>query len=356
MRIEGRSRPNARGASCGGRSLARSCILLAVTVATLSAHRQAADAARHAHPLAGGAVWLLAERAERTPSGRVRVIVGIYRSLLAAGRGTMFPVSAARHFRWGRGGISIFAASPSPVATDEVRWSLPDRRHHRGRRLRPDRHGGAWRERSASNEPAVDAFVANVLAGYDRSRLTLCFDRKPLGARSGVRRARARPAQLVVTAKGRERTYSEHLPCEKGRCARGCVDEVIELDAFADIMRDDVQRRLLDANVDLRPQPLVRSLSAPAATLTRRSSAACACRFFGNRSLLKARAEERRGRRRRSICPVRASGNTSPAAVRLAPRDRPARHGEGATRKGHVRTRVFSGVVAAVSTKRPRRV
>lgn len=136
----------------------------------------------------------------------------------------------------------------------------------------------------------MDAFVANVLAGYDRSRLTLAS----IGSHSALEVAFGARAQglrnLVVTAKGRERTYVQHFAVREGPVARGCVDEVIELDAFADIMRDDVQRRLLDANVIFVPnrsfevylrerysyEEIERGMRVP---------------IFGSRSLLK--AEER---------------------------------------------------------------
>ncbi len=58
---------------------------------------------------------------------------------------------------------------------------------------------------------------------------------------------------LVVTAKGREATYKRHFAARNAPVARGCVDAVIELEAFADILREDVQRRLLDENVIFVP-------------------------------------------------------------------------------------------------------
>ena len=91
--------------------------------------------------------------------------------------------------------------------------------------------------------------VARALASYDRSRLTLCS----IGSHSALEVAYGARAQglrnLVVTAKGRERTYTEHYLRKETPVVRGCVDQVLELDAFTDILRDDVQQRLLDEHV-----------------------------------------------------------------------------------------------------------
>ncbi len=132
--------------------------------------------------------------------------------------------------------------------------------------------------------------VARALAGYDRSRLTLCS----IGSHSALEVAYGARAQglrnLVVTAKGREQTYVRHFAARERPVARGCVDATIELDSFADILSDDVQRRLLGENVlfvanrsfevYLRQRygydEIERRMQVP---------------FFGNRHLL--RAEER---------------------------------------------------------------
>lgn len=130
--------------------------------------------------------------------------------------------------------------------------------------------------------------VARALAGYDRSALTLCS----IGSHSALEVAYGARAQglrnLVVTAKGRERTYLEHFAV-KERPVRGCVDRVVEVETFEDILREDVQRRLLSENVIfvanrsfevyLRHRgydEIERRMLVP---------------FFGNRTLLK--AEER---------------------------------------------------------------
>ncbi len=137
----------------------------------------------------------------------------------------------------------------------------------------------------------MESIVENALARYDRTKLTLCS----IGSHSALEVASGARAQglrnLVVTAKGRERTYTEHYRRrEYGGPPRGCVDDVLELERFADILDDGVQERLLAENaifianrsfeVYLRQHygydEIERRMRVP---------------FFGNRHLL--RAEER---------------------------------------------------------------
>ncbi len=91
-------------------------------------------------------------------------------------------------------------------------------------------------------------FVSKALASYDRSRLTLAS----IGSHSALEVAYGARAQglrnLVITAKGRERTYNQYFIRKETPIPRGCVDEVIELESFPDILRDDVQQRMLDVN------------------------------------------------------------------------------------------------------------
>jgi 5-formaminoimidazole-4-carboxamide-1-(beta)-D-ribofuranosyl 5'-monophosphate synthetase len=132
--------------------------------------------------------------------------------------------------------------------------------------------------------------LARALAGYDRSRLTLCS----IGSHSALEVAYGARAQslrnLIVTAKGRELTYTRYFAARDTPPPRGCVDAVVELDSFAQILDDDVQRRLLAENVLFVPnrsfevylrqkfeyEEIERRMLVP---------------FFGNRRLLK--AEER---------------------------------------------------------------
>ena len=90
--------------------------------------------------------------------------------------------------------------------------------------------------------------VDRALAAYDRSRLTLAS----IGSHSALEVASGARAQglrnLVITAKGRERTYTEHFRARATPVARGCVDETIDLEHFTDLLNDDVQDALLARN------------------------------------------------------------------------------------------------------------
>lgn len=142
----------------------------------------------------------------------------------------------------------------------------------------------------ANNRAGVNDNAARALEKYDRSKLTLCS----IGSHSALEVAYGARAQglrnLVVTAKGRERTYTEHYIRKDSPVPRGCVDAVLELEKFTDLLRDDVQQRLLDENViflanrsfevylhqKFSYDEIERGMKVP---------------FFGNRFLL--RAEER---------------------------------------------------------------
>jgi 5-formaminoimidazole-4-carboxamide-1-(beta)-D-ribofuranosyl 5'-monophosphate synthetase len=136
--------------------------------------------------------------------------------------------------------------------------------------------------------------ISRTIAGYDRSRLTLCS----IGSHSALEVAYGARAQglpnLVVTAKGRDRTYARYFAARSNPVQRGCVDAVLELDAFADILRDDIQRRLLGANVIFVPnrsfEVYLRERYAYD-EIERRMLVP----FFGNRSLLKAEERGREG-------------------------------------------------------------
>lgn len=90
--------------------------------------------------------------------------------------------------------------------------------------------------------------VDALLAGYDPSALTLCS----IGSHSALEVAYGARAQglrnLVVTAKGREKTYSRYY-ARKTDPPRGCVDETIELDVFTDLLSENVQNELRKRNV-----------------------------------------------------------------------------------------------------------
>jgi 5-formaminoimidazole-4-carboxamide-1-(beta)-D-ribofuranosyl 5'-monophosphate synthetase len=134
--------------------------------------------------------------------------------------------------------------------------------------------------------------VARALRRYDRSRLTLCS----IGSHSALEVAYGARAQrlrnLVVTAKGRERTYTRHFAVQAEPLPRGCVDAVVELASFADILEETVQERLLRENVLFvanRSFEVYLRQAFDYAAIEQRMLVP----FFGNRALLK--AEERTG-------------------------------------------------------------
>jgi len=90
--------------------------------------------------------------------------------------------------------------------------------------------------------------VARALAAYDRSRLTLCS----IGSHSALEVAYGARLQglrnLVVTAKGRERTYTQYYRRYESPVPRGCVDETIELGTFTELLDDGVQVALFERN------------------------------------------------------------------------------------------------------------
>lgn len=131
--------------------------------------------------------------------------------------------------------------------------------------------------------------VAATLARYDRSQLTLCSigSHSALDVAFGARNAGLR--NLIVTARGREKTYTRYFQLAEAP-HRGCVDETLQLNEFADILSLPVQESLLARNVLFVPN---RSFEV---YLHQRYSyseieAGMKVPMFGNRALL--RAEER---------------------------------------------------------------
>lgn len=132
--------------------------------------------------------------------------------------------------------------------------------------------------------------IQAVLANYDPKALTLCS----VGSHSALDIAYGAKAwrlhNLIVTARGRERTYAQYFKRRDELLPRGCVDETLEVDHFAAILDDDVQEQLLQKNVIFVPN---RSFEVYAHQkysydeIERRMRVP----FFGSRSLL--RAEER---------------------------------------------------------------
>ncbi|MBD5632893.1 MAG: DUF1246 domain-containing protein, partial [Candidatus Eremiobacteraeota bacterium] len=135
----------------------------------------------------------------------------------------------------------------------------------------------------------LDARIAEALAAYDPAALTLCC----VGSHSALDVAFGARAQglrnLVVTARGRERTYANYF-ARRDEPARGCVDATLELGAFAELLDASVQRRLLAEQV-----LFVANRSFEVYLHERYSydeiERGMLVPFFGNRTLL--RAEER---------------------------------------------------------------
>jgi len=105
---------------------------------------------------------------------------------------------------------------------------------------------GGYGPEARLTSPLVNA--AALLDGYDRSALTLCS----IGSHSALEVAAGARAQglrnLVVTAKGREKTYGQYY-ARNSDPWRGCVDETLGLDAFIDLLNADVQAKLRKRNV-----------------------------------------------------------------------------------------------------------
>ena len=134
----------------------------------------------------------------------------------------------------------------------------------------------------------MTAGVADVLHAYDTSALTLaCIgSHSALDVCWGAKREKLR--NVVVTARGRERTYQHYYATRPD--GTGCVDDAIMVEHFADIMRADIQTELLRRNAIFVPNrsfevyvherhsydEIERGMRVP---------------FFGSRHLL--RAEER---------------------------------------------------------------
>ncbi len=90
--------------------------------------------------------------------------------------------------------------------------------------------------------------VGAVLARYDPAALTVCSigSHSALEVAAGARAAGL--ANLIITERGRERTYAEHY-IRRDNPARGCVDATLPLAKFSDMLDPDVQAALLARNV-----------------------------------------------------------------------------------------------------------
>ncbi len=132
--------------------------------------------------------------------------------------------------------------------------------------------------------------LTGTLASYDPAKLTLCS----IGSHSALEVASGARAQglrnLIVTERGRNRTYDTYYARRADGPPRGCVDETLELARFADVLNEDVVARLRRENavfVANRSFEVYLHQQYSYAEIEERM----AIPFFGNRRLL--RAEER---------------------------------------------------------------
>jgi 5-formaminoimidazole-4-carboxamide-1-(beta)-D-ribofuranosyl 5'-monophosphate synthetase len=132
--------------------------------------------------------------------------------------------------------------------------------------------------------------LSETLASYDANRLTLCS----IGSHSALEVASGARAQglrnLIVTERGRNATYDRYYARRFDGPPRGCVDATLELERFADVLDESVQRRLRAENVVFVPNRSFEVYLHQRYSYTEIEER-MAVPFFGNRRLL--RAEER---------------------------------------------------------------
>jgi 5-formaminoimidazole-4-carboxamide-1-(beta)-D-ribofuranosyl 5'-monophosphate synthetase len=135
----------------------------------------------------------------------------------------------------------------------------------------------------------MTTFDPETLRRYRRDRLTLCS----VGSHSALEVAAGARTQglrnLIVTARGREQTYGRHFRRQTDP-DRGCVDEILELERFPDILREDVQDTLVERNCLFVANRSFEVYLRQAFSYDQ-IEAGMRIPFFGNRRLL--RAEER---------------------------------------------------------------
>jgi 5-formaminoimidazole-4-carboxamide-1-(beta)-D-ribofuranosyl 5'-monophosphate synthetase len=91
----------------------------------------------------------------------------------------------------------------------------------------------------------TQADIAEILAGYDHSQLRIAS----LGGHSALDVCRGAKAEgfetVVVAERGREQTYQKYY---KTRGETGCVDHVIVVDHFGDVVKPEIQEQLRALN------------------------------------------------------------------------------------------------------------
>jgi 5-formaminoimidazole-4-carboxamide-1-(beta)-D-ribofuranosyl 5'-monophosphate synthetase len=87
--------------------------------------------------------------------------------------------------------------------------------------------------------------IVNIVNGYDKKNLRIAS----LGGHSALDVCRGAKAEgfetIVVAERGREKTYEKYY---KTRGKKGCVDHIILVDKFADIVKPEIQQKLRDLN------------------------------------------------------------------------------------------------------------
>lgn len=87
--------------------------------------------------------------------------------------------------------------------------------------------------------------VSSLLAGYDQKKLTVAV----LGGHSALDVCHGAKmmglSTLCVAKKGREKTYSKHYITKEDR---GCIDTVIVVDEFEDVLQEKIQKKLQSMN------------------------------------------------------------------------------------------------------------
>ncbi|MEK7597935.1 MAG: DUF1297 domain-containing protein [Patescibacteria group bacterium] len=129
--------------------------------------------------------------------------------------------------------------------------------------------------------------IIQILKSYDLNKLTVAT----LGSHSALDVCRGAKnlgfKTLVVTEIGREKTYEKYYKTD-GKL--GCVDETITLDKFSDLLKPEIQKKLLDKNSIFVPN---RSFEAYLNFNYDKIENDFKVPMFGNRHLLKI---EERGR------------------------------------------------------------
>ncbi|PIR55564.1 5-formaminoimidazole-4-carboxamide-1-(beta)-D-ribofuranosyl 5'-monophosphate synthetase [Candidatus Peregrinibacteria bacterium CG10_big_fil_rev_8_21_14_0_10_36_19] len=87
--------------------------------------------------------------------------------------------------------------------------------------------------------------IAKILEGYDLGNITIGVlgGHSALDVCAGAKKHGLRT--VVIAQKGREKTFTKYY---KSRGVRGCVDEVIVVDKFSDVLREDIQEQLREMN------------------------------------------------------------------------------------------------------------